>query len=219
MVAEPLNRFSRKWGWIKTGVLAFALIHSILTTVTIAVAQDECDYDASTPNLMSAREALNSLNYMCAERELKDMLGSGAITPQGRAEAHILLGTVYFLMMIGDEERQEDAVRSEFVEAFRAYYEWAGSLEYDIPRLNELLSEARQQVKQERAAALAAEQAVIDTAAATRTSDGKLWKRWWVWAAATAVTVGGVALLAGGGSGGGSDSPASAIPAYPEPPQ
>jgi hypothetical protein len=100
-----------------------------------------CNYNKQIPAVESARRSLKTLNYPCAEAELLDLLSQDSIPVDVQADAHILLGTVYF-HMTQDSILRRLRVTKEFENAFQLDHKWSGTLDPNPPGLQELLDQA-----------------------------------------------------------------------------
>ena len=192
----------------------------LLTAMPARVVSSEirCAYDMANPSIASARTSLKALNYGCAEQELTNLLKSETanLTLEDRASAHILLGTVYYLMA-QQLEQQRERILNEFVEAFRVYRMWSGSLELELVELREILDEARDKAEQEYQAELDRRAALTDSLAVDVEEPSGRKKPWWLFAGGVVVAAVTVIVLVGKkDSGGGDDS--GGIPDYPLPP-
>ena len=177
----------------------------------------KCNYDTANPSIASARSSLKALNYACAEQELTRLLKSDTtnLTLENRASAHILLGTVYYLMA-QQLEKQRERILNEFVEAFRVYRMWSGSLEIELSELREILNEARDQVEREAQAKLDSQVTLIDSLAVDVKKPGKR-KSWLLFAGGVVVAAVAIITFVGSKDSGGTDD-SGGIPSYPPPP-
>ena len=191
----------------------------LLTAMPARVVSSEikCAYDMANPSIASARSSLKALNYGCAEQELIHLLKSDTtnLTLENRASAHVLLGTVYYLMA-QQLEKQRERILNEFVEAFRVYRMWSGSLELELSELREILDEARNQVEEEYQAELDNQATLSDSLAVGVKKPGRK-KSWLLFAGGVVVAAVAIITFVGSkDSGGGGDS--GGIPDYPLPP-
>ena len=215
MVRVPVIKLLR--GCVTCLTVASMLLLSVVPADGLAV-EVQCGYDKANPTIENARASLRALNYVCAEQELTHLLtmDSTYLTLEDKATAHILLGTVYYLMA-QQLEKQQERILDEFIEAFRAYREWSGSLELELPELRAILNEARLKVETEFQAELDRRQAVSDSLATAVKKPGK--KRTWLYIAGSAV-VAAVAIIAfGGGKSDDDPTDSGGIPSYPPPPK
>jgi len=174
-----------------------------------------CDSIASPPSIEKAREWLTALNYPCAEKELIQFLSQDSVTLEQKVDANLLLGTVYYLMLIDDAQQRRQRAKQQFIDACRAYCALRGGyqeltrhLEYDLPELRELLQEAQGNV--------ACLPPVVDTLPIAKKGKSKMK---WIIAAASALAVGTVVALVSGGGDKSSGQPPSTTPEFPDPPQ
>lgn len=183
----------------------------------VTSSEIKCNYDTVNPSIASARSSLKALNYACAEQELTRLLKSDTtnLTLENRASAHILLGTVYYLMA-QQLERQRERILNEFVEAFRVYRMWSGSLEIELSELREILNEARDQVEREAQAKLDSQVTLTDSLAVDVKKPGKR-KSWLLFAGGVVVAAVAIITFVGSKDSGGTDD-SGGIPSYPPPP-
>lgn len=183
----------------------------------VTSSEIKCNYDTVNPSIASARSFLKALNYACAEQELTRLLKSDTtnLTLENRASAHILLGTVYYLMA-QQLERQRERILNEFVEAFRVYRMWSGSLEIELSELREILNEARDQVEREAQAKLDSQVTLTDSLAVDVKKPGKR-KSWLLFAGGVVVAAVAIITFVGSKDSGGTDD-SGGIPSYPPPP-
>ncbi|HWR82118.1 MAG TPA: hypothetical protein VN285_02325 [Candidatus Deferrimicrobium sp.] len=134
-----------KGGFVLT---ALCLCCQFIVAPVLWAQRVDCSYDPKTPSLESARKSLKSLHYPCAEQELRDFLAVNTISPALRAEAHILLGTIYYYS--ADNIMQErDRVLKEFIDALRAQPDVKHDLDTDTSDLATLFKEARNTIREE----------------------------------------------------------------------
>ena len=124
-----------------------AVFCMLLSTVTPAQLP-QCGYDRKSPSLIHARESFKSLNYVCAELELRDLLIQEDLNLMTKADAHVLMAAVYYAMF-QDKDEKRAKTRDQFKEAFRTYRDWKGELDIDSEDFQSLMREARLQVEDE----------------------------------------------------------------------
>ena len=193
----------------------FAMFLAGVVPVHLTAQEVTCESDSRPPTIGSARASLSALNYPCAEKELVRFLAMETVTLEQKADAHLLLGTIYYLMLVSDTEQRRQRAKQQFLDACRAYCEWRGGydditqgLEYDLPELRDVLQEARLEV--------VCPEPPADTAAVVKKGKSKLK---WILAAAGVVAVGTVVALASGGDDGASEPVDRTVPDFPDPPQ
>jgi hypothetical protein len=108
-----------------------------------------CVYDAERPTLEHARVSFRSLDYLCAERELQDLLRQPDLGLKAKADAHVLMAAVYYVMLDDERERRSKALE-QFRAAFREYRDWKGDLDISSTEFFDLMQEARRDVDIER---------------------------------------------------------------------
>lgn len=227
-------------------LLLLALLNSLVLPTPSRADDIECGYDAANPTLESARNSFLGLNYECAEKELNDLLDTGNLTTEDKADAHILLAEVYYAKVRNDKDKR-DKVMEQFVAAFDAYRQWRGEVNIKSPEFMAMMKEAQDMVDSKEAKIEPEEVESSEKIAATpveeessgmvqpiadesedeaepatmtsSTSESKpLYKKWWAIALGIGVVAGAVVLLGGGGDDGGSDEPVDTLPYFPPPP-
>jgi len=114
------------------------LFWGILFSGAVNAQESECTYDRNAPSVENARISLKSLDYKCAEAELNDFLGRSTLSLEEKADALVLLGSVYYAM----KERREK-VLDQLVAAFRLYRSWRGELDITSSEFMDLMAEAK----------------------------------------------------------------------------
>lgn len=204
----------------------FVFIQALLLPSYLMGQTPDCTYDRDNPSVDSARRNFKITNYACAEIELKDLLARESISIEERADAHVLLASVYYAMLRDDKDKSKK-VTKHFVEAFKAFRAWKGDLDIKSPEFLALMDQAREIVDQEADATKLAEEKLegIETPAdtldavpvVTGQSEGKPWyKKWW----ALGLGIGVVAVVVVAMSGGGDDGTTEdqTLPGFPETP-
>lgn len=197
-----------------------------------------CDFDPNKPSVEHARTSFKMLNYKCAEEELNAYLARADVSIEDKANAHILMASVYYAMLKNDTEKR-DRVTEEFVKAFRAYREWRGELDIKSGEFLDLMESAKERVDSE-----AAEEATVEEPAPTepmpvvveqpkpeekkpavatippKKTEEKKKKAWYSnwWAIAGGVGLIAVAAVALGGGGGDDGGGTADLPGIPDPP-
>lgn len=187
---------------------------SLILPDLICAQTTNCGYDAANPSVENARKNFKITNYPCAEEELNLLLADQTISLQERADAHVLLASVYYAMMRDDDEKSRK-VTEQFVEAFKAFRAWKGDVDIKSPEFLSMMENARELVdKQEEAKEAAVAQIPETDMPALSDGGGKPWyKKWW----AIGLGVGVVAAVAVAVSGGGEDTPPEdqTLPGFP----
>ncbi|UCC45065.1 MAG: hypothetical protein JSU65_03865 [Candidatus Zixiibacteriota bacterium] len=102
-----------------------------------------CIYDTDAPSLESAKISLGSLNYECAELELKDLLKASSLAPELKADAHRLLAATYFGMYAKDSAQRRGMTLPHLIQAHLANRSWSGELDPKSPGFIKLWEEAK----------------------------------------------------------------------------
>jgi len=201
-------------------VVLTAFLQSILLT-GIGLAQSSgCDFDPEKPSIDHARMSFKMLNYRCAEEELNVLLAKETVDIEDKANAHVLLASVYYAMLKDNDEKR-NRVTGEFVKAFKAYREWRGELDIKSSDFLDLMEAAKEQVDRETLEqAIEPEPDSADTVAPvyipTTTKDKKPWyKQWWAIGAGVGVVVIGAVALAGGGGDDDGGGTVDTLPYFP----
>ena len=88
-------------------MVAISFFNGLLTPCTILSQNLDCQYDPQKPSILSAKRSFYAVNYKCAEQELKDFLAIDTLSIKSRADAHILLGEVYYTMLKDEDKKAE----------------------------------------------------------------------------------------------------------------
>lgn len=175
-----------------------------------------CDYDQRRPSLDHAREYFEDYDYVCAEREIADVLAADSLDTSTRCRGHVLLAqALYGQNLLNPGNVPDSTIRRQFVLAYEADSGCSAEIfVLDADRLQLLAMTAKAEVDSLRRARAAA--AVVSP---TGQEGGKWYKKWWAMALGIGVVAGAVAL-AGGGDGGGDSSRVvlDTIPGFPQPP-
>jgi len=110
----------------------FVFIQALLLPCCLMGQTPDCTYDLDNPSVENARRNFKITNYVCAEMELNDLLGRESISLEERADAHVLLASVYYAMLRNDKDKSKK-VTKHFVEAFKAFRAWKGDLDIKSP--------------------------------------------------------------------------------------
>lgn len=189
-----------------------------------ALAQTpECAYDRKSPSLAHARSSFQEFDFVCAEREVNDLLKLSSLDAGTQADAHALLAAIYFQSLPDNQNRRE-----KVIESFRRTYSlrpnWNGQPDVQTPAFRELMAEAKRQVEQlrqkEKPAAppptTPGKPAPAPTESKTQAKGGG--SKTWIYVALGAAAVGVAALALGGGGGGGGNGGGGDLPDFPPPP-
>ncbi|UCD18195.1 MAG: hypothetical protein JSV44_04595, partial [Candidatus Zixiibacteriota bacterium] len=156
----------------------------------------------------------------CAEEELNALLAKETVDIEEKANAHVLLASVYYAMLKDNDEKR-DRVMEEFIKAFKAYREWRGELDIKSSEFLDLMEAAKEQVDQEsleQAAQLEPDTAVVAPVVVPAAEKKKPWyTKWWAIGAGVGVVALGVVALSGGGDGDG-EVTVDTLPYFPKPP-
>lgn len=179
----------------------------------------ECPFDREHPTLSSAYQLLNALNYLCAREELTAMLAIDSLAPEVRADVHMIIASINYVLLMETGNKQRTEVTQEMIEALRVNPEWNGTLEFDCPELQKWLAESRTKVAAELMEPDSTAKAP-DTATAP-IQKRKWWKSKWLLGGIGVVAAGTVTAIIAGGSDHtiNPDSTVDPIPPFPNPPQ
>lgn len=159
-----------------------------------------CGYDEANPSIENARTNFKITNYPCAEEELNLLLADKSLGLQERADAHVLMASVYYAMMRDDDEKAQK-VTEQFVEAFKAFRTWKGDVDIKSPEFLSMMEQARELVARQDEAKAAVVDKVPGTELMSADTGGKPWyKKWWAIGLGVGV-VAAVAVAVGGGGG------------------
>jgi hypothetical protein len=188
-------------------VFAITLILPELLCAQVA----NCGYDEANPSVENARKNFKITNYPCAEEELNLLLADKSLDLKDRADAHVLMASVYYAMMRDDGEKSRK-VTEQFVEAFKAFRTWKGDVDIKSPEFLSMMEKARELVAKQNDAKKAAVDKIPEAELPSVSSDGKPWyKKWW----AIGLGVGVVAVVAIAVGGGGSEETPPEDPTLP----
>jgi hypothetical protein len=216
-------------GFLRTVVILALLVYlQALVLPGIVQAQTaDCPFDKENPTIANARYNFKITNYDCAELELKTLLANETLELETKADAHVLLASVYYAK-VRDNEQKREMVIGQFVAAFKAFRAWQGDLDVQSPEFLEMMEQAQELVDQEGDEAAVTEEVdeqvveqEVDGAPVTVITEdkkkGPWYKQWW----AIGLGVGLVAtavVVAGGGGDDGGEEPGEPLPDFPDPP-
>ena len=193
-------------------LLVFAI--TLILPELLCAQTANCGYDEANPSIENARKNFKITNYPCAEEELNLMLANKSLALQERADAHVLMASVYYAMMRDDDEKSRK-VTEQFVQAFKAFRTWKGDVDIKSPEFLSMMEQARELVAKQDEAKAAVVDKLPETELPSLSSGGKPWyKKWW----AIGLGVGVVAVVAVAvGGGGGEDTPPedTTLPGFP----
>lgn len=230
---------------IAIAVLTAFLQWTMLPSLVFAQAGN-CDFDPNKPSVEHARTSFKMLNYKCAEEELNAYLARADVSIEEKANAHILMASVYYAMLKNDTEKR-DKVTEEFVKAFKAYREWRGELDIKSGEFLDLMEIAKERVDTEAAEEPVVTESVppvveeqkieeqkpavveevkkeepkpVATQIPAKKTEEKKKKAWYSnwWAIAGGVGLIAVAAVALGGGGGDGGESTADLPGIPDPP-
>ena len=186
----------------------FMFLQALLLPDLLAAQSVDCQYDRTKPSIDSARKNFKITNYVCAEKELKDLLAQESLSIEDKADAHVLLASVYYAMLRNDKNKKTK-VTGQFVEAFKAYSAWRGDLDIRSPEFLAMMDEARELVaKQDSAkAAVALETPETPTVSPPESKSKPWYKKWWVLGLGVGVVAVAAVALTGGGDDGDKEPP------------
>ena len=215
-------------------VVIFALLvfgQALVLPQIVQAQTPDCPFDKENPTIDNARYNFKITNYDCAELELQALLADTSLVLQSKADAHVLLASVYYAKVRNNDQKR-DLVIGQFVAAFKSLRSWRGDLDIQSPEFLAMMEQAqmlvdegadaeaaiKKEVKQEVAKQVPHEE-VDETPVTVVTSDGKKgpwYKQWW----AIGLGVGLVATAVVVASGGGDDpvEEDNTLPDFPDPP-
>lgn len=209
-------------------ILALIAFAQALVLPQLAEAQaTDCPFDKDNPTIDNARYNFKITNYDCAEAELQAFLAKPDLDLQAKADAHVLLASVYYAKIRNDDEKR-NLVVEELVSAFTAFRNWRGDLDINSPEFLAMMDQAQalvdqkadleEEVKEEAAAQVEDEK---DEAPVTvikpEKKKGAWYKQWWAIGLGVGLVATTVVLVAGGG--GDEAAPEdNTLPDFPDPP-
>jgi len=206
-------------------VLALIAFVQALVLPQMAEAQTtDCPFDKENPSIDNARYNFKITNYDCAELELQALLAKPDLDLQDKADAHVLLASVYYAKIRNDEEKR-NVVVEELVSAFTAFRNWRGDLDISSPEFLAMMEEAQALVDQKADAEGEAagqiegqeDEAPVTVIKPEKKKKGAWYKQWWAIGLGVGLVATTVVLVAGGGG----DEPVpedNTLPGFPDPP-
>ena len=220
----------KRAGLLKTVVVLALLVYlQALVLPQLVQAQTvDCPFDKANPTIDNARYNFKITNYDCAEQELQALLADETLDLQTKADAHVLMASVYYAKIRDDEEKR-NMVIGEFVSAFKVLRSWRGDLDIQSPEFLAMMEQAQALVDQEGEAEEAVKDEVaeqveerdVDGAPVTVVREdkkkGPWYKQWWAIGLGVGLVATAVVVAAGGG--GDEEPPADeTLPGFPDPP-
>ncbi len=228
----------KRAGLLKTVVILALIVYlqALVLPQVVQAQTTDCPFDKTNPTIENARYNFRITNYDCAEQELQALLAQENLDLQVKADAHVLLASVYYAKIRNDEEKR-NLVIEQFVAAFGALRSWRGDLDIKSPEFMAMMQQAQELVdnkqdveegvKEEVAEEVAgvtpeiapAEQ-VDETPVTVITQDkkkGPWYKQWW--AIGLGVGLVATAVVVASGGGGDEEEPVdNTLPDFPDPP-
>ncbi|MEW6411717.1 MAG: hypothetical protein AB1483_04490 [Candidatus Zixiibacteriota bacterium] len=229
----------KRAGLLKTVVILALIVYmqALVLPQVVQAQTTDCSFDKSNPTIENARYNFRITNYDCAEQELQALLAQKDLDIQAKADAHVLLASVYYAKIRNNEEKQ-NLVIEQFVAAFQAFRNWRGDLDIKSPEFMAMMAQAQELVdKQEDVEGAVKEEVAEEVAEATpevvpteqieetpvtvitpqEKKKGPWYKQWW--AIGLGVGLVATAVVVAGGGGGGDEEPAdNTLPDFPDPP-
>ncbi len=203
-------------------VVSILLMAYLCVTLVPESAQGQatdCAYDRRAPTIASARASFQEFDFVCAEREVADLLKAATFDAGTQADAHALLAAIHFQTLPDTKNRREKVIE-DFRRTFSLRPDWRGQLEVQTPAFRDLMTEAKRQVEQLRqkdkpAPPPSPTPAKQTPRTADTQSDSKGSSKKWILVAVGAAAVGVAVLALGGGGGTTSTGDLPAFPPHP----
>lgn len=210
------------------GVLVLA-VWTVLYPLLLSAQTAECDYPKGRPSIGHARQAYRAAELECAALELNDLLNRTDTPRAIKAEAHMILASVYY---VSDEEpgTSRNSVKKELVEMFMADRYWQGRLEIQTADFRKLVNDAHElaEWRYRNSPELAAEydrsvertdSLVADSIRIEESKPGqkKWYTKWWAIGSGVGIIAMAAILMSGGNDTGGS-VPIDSLPPFPDTP-
>ena len=219
----------RRAGLLKTAVMLALLVYvqALVLPQLVQAQTPECPFDKDNPTIENARYNFNITNYACAELELQALLAKPDLELQTKADAHVLLASVYYAKIRNDEEKR-NMVIEQFVEAFKAFRNWRGDLDIQSDEFLAMMEEAQTLVDEQGEEGEPAIEEVegqvtedVDGTPVTVVEQdkkkGPWYKQWWAIGLGVGLVATAVVVATGGG-----DDPVeeedNTLPDFPDPP-
>lgn len=220
----------KRAGLLKTAVMLALLVYvqALVLPQLVQAQTPECPFDKDNPTIENARYNFKITNYACAELELQALLANPELELQTKADAHVLLASVYYAK-IRNEEEKRNMVIEQFVAAFQAFRNWRGDLDIQSEEFLAMMEEAQTLVDEQGEAGEPAVEEVegqvtedVDGTPVTVVEQdkkkGPWYKQWWAIGLGVGLVATAVVVAAGGG---GDDEPPpedETLPGFPDPP-
>lgn len=104
--------------------------------------EPDCQYQTGHPTVANARRVFRSADLVCAEMELRELLDNDQVPGKTKADAHLLLASIYFVEDV-DESLRRGKVKQELVALYLADRYWQGELEIRTSEFRKILADAR----------------------------------------------------------------------------
>ena len=182
----------------------------------------ECKYPGGLPTVENARLSFRSADLVCAKKELKDILTREGISRKTRADAHMLLASVYYIEETDDITRRIK-VKQEIVEVFLAYRDWQGQFEIRSSEFRKIFSDARElaEWKYQNSPDLQNDyekQLLLIDATEQKTTENKKWySKWWAIGSGIGI-IAMAAILMSGSNDNTTSLPIDTLPPFPDRP-
>lgn len=210
-------------------ILLFLSVWLIINPGLLVAREPICEYLSGQPALENARRIYRLAGLECAELELKELLAPAGVSRKTRADAHLLLASIYFVDEADDTSRRTK-VKQELVALFIADRDWQGELEIRSPEFRKILADAREMAewRYRNSPELQDEyeQQLLDsTLIASRTGydrqsrkkNGKWYTRWWAIGSGVGI-VAMAAILMSGPDNSTNPIPIDTLPPFPDSP-
>ena len=182
----------------------------------------ECEYPGNFPTVENARLVFRSADLECAKKELRDLLSREEISRETRADAHMLLASVYFIEET-DNITRRIKVKQELVEVFLSYRNWQGQLEIRSAEFRKILSDARDlaeghyQNSPDLQKDYEEQLLLIDSTTQVMTEKRKWYTKWWAIGSGVGIIAMAAILMTGSNDQTGS-LPIDTLPPFPDRP-
>lgn len=210
-------------------ILLLLCVWVVIYPGLLLAQESTCEYLSDRPALENARRVFRSADLECAEMELKELLATEGISRKTKADARLLLASIYFVGEADDTSRRTK-VKQELVAVFIADRHWQGELEIRSSEFRKILADAREMAewryRNSPELQHEYEQQLLDTTLiASRTGydsqSGKKDKKWYTkwWAVGSGVgIIAMVAILMNGSDNSTNPIPADTLPPFPDTP-
>jgi hypothetical protein len=221
----------KRAGLLKTVVILALLVYlqALVLPQMVQAQTSDCPFDKANPTIDNARYNFKITNYDCAELELQTLLADQELDLQTKADAHVLLASVYYAKIRNSEEKR-DLVIEQFVAAFTAFRDWRGDLDIQSAEFMTMMEQAQVLVDEKDDAEAAVrdqvaeqvpDQQVDETPVTVITEEkkkGPWYKQWWAIGLGVGLVATTVILVAGGGGDEAEEPVDQTLPDFPDPP-